>query len=203
MPVLAVGVVAALQFNPSNFHAGGGFMPFGFHGVFAALTGGVVFGLQGFEQAVQLAGEARDPEARSVARDPHRDGDRRRALHAAAGRDDRRRSTRPTSSRAGRCRSAPIRPTTASGTRSRSRWARAGSPRCCSSTRSSHRRAPASSTWRPRPGSRTRSARSAEMPSALATTTEGRAGRLHPHGGRRRLRWRSDRSRAGTRSSAW
>ncbi|MDB4946129.1 MAG: family permease [Labilithrix sp.] len=62
VPVLAVGVVAYLKFNPANFHAGGGFMPFGFHGVFAALTGGVVFGLQGFEQAVQLAGEARDPK---------------------------------------------------------------------------------------------------------------------------------------------
>jgi amino acid transporter len=62
VPMLAVGVVAALQFNPSNFQAGGGFMPFGFHGVFAALTGGVVFGLQGFEQAVHLAGEARDPK---------------------------------------------------------------------------------------------------------------------------------------------
>ena len=62
VPFLAVGVVAALSFRPENFHAGGGFLPFGFHGVFAALTGGVVFGLQGFEQAVQLAGEARDPK---------------------------------------------------------------------------------------------------------------------------------------------
>jgi amino acid transporter len=62
VPVLAVAVVAARQFNPANFRAGGGFMPFGFHGVFAALTGGVVFGLQGFEQAVQLAGEARNPK---------------------------------------------------------------------------------------------------------------------------------------------
>ena len=61
VPVLAIAVVAYLQFNPANFHAGGGFMPFGFHGVFAALTGGVVFALQGFEQAVQLAGEARNP----------------------------------------------------------------------------------------------------------------------------------------------
>ena len=61
VPVLAIAVVAWLQFNPANFHAGGGFMPFGFHGVFAALTGGVVFALQGFEQAVQLAGEARNP----------------------------------------------------------------------------------------------------------------------------------------------
>src|SRR3984957_16551679 len=62
VPLLAIVVVAALQFEPANFHAGGGFMPFGFHGVFAALTGGVVFGLQGFEQAVQLAGEAHDPK---------------------------------------------------------------------------------------------------------------------------------------------
>src|SRR4029079_8046118 len=62
VPVLAVAVVAYLQFNPRNLHARSGFMPFGFHGVFAALTGGVVFGLQGFEQAVQLAGEARDPQ---------------------------------------------------------------------------------------------------------------------------------------------
>ena len=62
VPFLAIAVVAARQFNLANFHAGGGFMPFGFHGVFAALTGGVVFGLQGFEQAVQLAGEARNPK---------------------------------------------------------------------------------------------------------------------------------------------
>ena len=67
VPALAVAVVAALQFNPANFHAGGGFMPFEFHGVFAALTGGVVFALQGFEQAVQLAGEARNPK-RDVSR---------------------------------------------------------------------------------------------------------------------------------------
>ena len=62
VPVLAIIVVATLQFNHSNFVAGGGFMPFGFHGVFAALTGGVVFALQGFEQAAQLAGEARNPK---------------------------------------------------------------------------------------------------------------------------------------------
>jgi amino acid transporter len=61
VPLLAIGVVAALEFHPGNFSAGGGFMPYGFHGVFAALTGGVVFALQGFEQAVQLAGEARNP----------------------------------------------------------------------------------------------------------------------------------------------
>lgn len=62
VPFLAIVVVAASEFHTSNFHAGGGFMPFGVHGVFAALTGGVVFALQGFEQAVQLAGEARNPK---------------------------------------------------------------------------------------------------------------------------------------------
>src|SRR5215813_2251004 len=62
VPLLAIGAVAVLSFNGENFHAGGGFMPFGFHGVFSALTGGVVFALQGFEQAVQLAGEARNPK---------------------------------------------------------------------------------------------------------------------------------------------
>ncbi|HSN30887.1 MAG TPA: APC family permease, partial [Kofleriaceae bacterium] len=62
IPLLACVVVASTHFDTKNFHRGGGFMPFGFHGVFAALTGGIVFGLQGFEQAVQLAGEARDPK---------------------------------------------------------------------------------------------------------------------------------------------
>jgi amino acid transporter len=67
VPALAIAVIGAVQFKVSNFSAGGGFMPYGFHGVFAALTGGVVFGLQGFEQAVQLAGEARNPK-RDLAR---------------------------------------------------------------------------------------------------------------------------------------
>jgi amino acid transporter len=62
VPFLACAVVAATRFDVDNFHAGGGFMPFGMHGVFAALAGGVVFSLQGFEQAAHLAGEARDPK---------------------------------------------------------------------------------------------------------------------------------------------
>ena len=62
VPLLAIVVVASLSFHPSNFTAGGGFMPFGLHGVFAALPAGVVFALQGFEQCVQLAGEAKDPK---------------------------------------------------------------------------------------------------------------------------------------------
>jgi amino acid transporter len=62
VPVLAVVVLIILRFHIGNFSAGGGFLPFGAHGVFAALPAGVVFALQGFEQAVQMAGEAKDPQ---------------------------------------------------------------------------------------------------------------------------------------------
>ncbi|OHV32666.1 amino acid transporter [Pseudofrankia sp. EUN1h] len=61
IPVLTVGTLLAVAFTPGNFHAGGGFAPFGAHGIFAALPAGVVFALQGFEQAIQMGGEARDP----------------------------------------------------------------------------------------------------------------------------------------------
>jgi amino acid transporter len=61
VPALTIVVLIVLRFHASNFSAGGGFAPFGAHGVFAALPAGVVFALQGFEQAVQMAGEARNP----------------------------------------------------------------------------------------------------------------------------------------------
>ncbi|HET6502011.1 MAG TPA: APC family permease [Amycolatopsis sp.] len=62
VPLLTVVVLLSLRFHPSNFTAGGGFSPSGAHGVFAALPVGVVFALQGFEQAVQVGGEARNPQ---------------------------------------------------------------------------------------------------------------------------------------------
>ncbi|GHF74394.1 amino acid transporter [Amycolatopsis bartoniae] len=62
VPVLTVVVLLSLRFHPGNFSAGGGFAPSGAHGVFAALPVGVVFALQGFEQAVQLGGESRNPQ---------------------------------------------------------------------------------------------------------------------------------------------
>jgi amino acid transporter len=61
VPLLTVVVLMIVIFHPGNFTAGGGFAPDGFHGVFAALPAGVVFALQGFEQAAQVAGEAKDP----------------------------------------------------------------------------------------------------------------------------------------------
>ena len=62
VPVVTVVILLAVAFHPANFTAGGGFAPYGVHGVLAALPLGVVFALQGFEQAVQMAGEARDPQ---------------------------------------------------------------------------------------------------------------------------------------------
>jgi len=62
VPVLTVIVLVFISFHGSNFTAGGSFAPYGAHGVFAALPLGVVFALQGFEQAVQMAGEAKEPQ---------------------------------------------------------------------------------------------------------------------------------------------
>jgi amino acid transporter len=62
IPVLTVIVLIVVVFHGSNFGAAGGFAPYGAHGVFGALPLGVVFALQGFEQAAQMGGEARNPQ---------------------------------------------------------------------------------------------------------------------------------------------
>ena len=62
IPVLTIVFIMAKVFHGSNFSAGGGFLPYGFKGVFVAIPLGVVFALEGFEQAAQLAGEARNPK---------------------------------------------------------------------------------------------------------------------------------------------
>jgi amino acid transporter len=62
VPVLTVITLVVVAHHFDNFTAGGGFAPYGAHGIFAALPLGVVFALQGFEQAAQLGGEARNPQ---------------------------------------------------------------------------------------------------------------------------------------------
>ena len=62
VPVGTVILITTRVFHTSNFTAGGGFMPYGIKGVFIALPLGVIFALEGFEQAAQLAGEARNPK---------------------------------------------------------------------------------------------------------------------------------------------
>ena len=62
VPVLTVIVLMVTAFHPHNFSAGGGFMPFGWKGVFLAIaSGGVIFAYLGFEQAIQLGGESKNP----------------------------------------------------------------------------------------------------------------------------------------------
>src|SRR3954453_7929543 len=62
VPVVAVVALIATSAHTENFSANGGFMPFGWKGVFLALSaGGVIFAGLGFEQSVQLGGETRNP----------------------------------------------------------------------------------------------------------------------------------------------
>jgi amino acid transporter len=63
IPFLAVIVLIIVAFHPSNFTAApGGFAPYGITGILSALgIGGIVFAYQGFEQAIQLGGESRNP----------------------------------------------------------------------------------------------------------------------------------------------
>jgi amino acid transporter len=62
VPALTVVALLLTSAHGENFSAGGGFMPFGWKGVFLALaSGGVIFAYLGFEQAVQLGGESRNP----------------------------------------------------------------------------------------------------------------------------------------------
>ncbi len=63
VPVLAI-IVLLGQFHGRNFTAGGaGFMPGGLKALFSALpAAGIIFAYLGFEQAIQLAGETKNPQ---------------------------------------------------------------------------------------------------------------------------------------------
>lgn len=62
IPTITIFALIFTTFHSSNFTAGGGFMPYGFHGVFAALALGVIFAAEGFEQAIQVGGETINPQ---------------------------------------------------------------------------------------------------------------------------------------------
>lgn len=64
IPLLISVVILAAFFSKQHvFHpANQSFMPFGYHGVFAAIaSGGIVFAFNGFKQACEMAGEAKNP----------------------------------------------------------------------------------------------------------------------------------------------
>jgi amino acid transporter len=63
VPLLVILVLSFNNFDTGNLHAADGFAPGGLKGVLEAVsTGGIIFSYLGFEQADQLAGEARNPK---------------------------------------------------------------------------------------------------------------------------------------------
>jgi amino acid transporter len=65
IPVLTIIIMIVFKFHGSNFSHGGGFFVKGAEVksiLIAIPTGGIVFSLLGFEQAVQLGGEAKNPK---------------------------------------------------------------------------------------------------------------------------------------------
>ncbi|MEU4038246.1 APC family permease [Streptomyces collinus] len=62
VPLAAIFIIAIGNFHTGNFTSEG-FAPFGAKGVLAAISSsGIIFALLGFEQAIQLAGESRNPK---------------------------------------------------------------------------------------------------------------------------------------------
>ncbi len=62
IPTMTIFALLFTSFHSGNFTAGGGFAPTGAHGVLAALSAGVIFALEGFEQAIQIGGESTNPQ---------------------------------------------------------------------------------------------------------------------------------------------
>ncbi|WP_035795417.1 APC family permease [Kitasatospora mediocidica] len=62
IPLVTIFVLAISNFHPGNFTSHG-FAPFGVKGVLGAIsTSGIIFALLGFEQAIQLSGESKNPK---------------------------------------------------------------------------------------------------------------------------------------------
>ncbi|MGW7005984.1 APC family permease [Streptomyces sp. NPDC054933] len=62
VPLLAIFVLAVTHFHGGNFTSHG-FAPFGAKGVLGAIsTSGIIFALLGFEQAIQISGESKNPK---------------------------------------------------------------------------------------------------------------------------------------------
>ncbi|KLU60776.1 aspartate-proton symporter [Peptococcaceae bacterium CEB3] len=63
IPVATAVLIMVFGFHGGNFVAHGGFFPDGFSATLMAIgSSGIIFSLQGFRQAVELAGEARNPK---------------------------------------------------------------------------------------------------------------------------------------------
>ncbi|WP_035840573.1 APC family permease [Kitasatospora azatica] len=62
VPLGLIFILALTNFHPGNFTSHG-FLPYGVKGVLGAIsTSGIIFSLLGFEQAIQLSGESKNPK---------------------------------------------------------------------------------------------------------------------------------------------
>jgi amino acid transporter len=62
IPTITIIALLVTSFHGGNYTAGGGFAPYGAHGILAALAAGVIFAAEGFEQAIQIGGETQNPQ---------------------------------------------------------------------------------------------------------------------------------------------
>jgi len=63
IPIIIAVTLLLLDFNPGNFEYHGSIMPYGWTGVFSAIsTGGIIFSFIGFRHAVDMAEEVKHPE---------------------------------------------------------------------------------------------------------------------------------------------
>lgn len=63
VPILSLIILLSRDFHWNNFFIVGGFAPYGWQGIFAALPlGGIIFSFIGYSPAIQLAGEAKNPQ---------------------------------------------------------------------------------------------------------------------------------------------
>jgi amino acid transporter len=60
VPVLVIALLFAYARHPANLSSHG-FMPYGYQSIFIALPSGIIFSYLGFEQAVQLGAETKNP----------------------------------------------------------------------------------------------------------------------------------------------
>ena len=123
VPLLTIVVLIAVSFHGSNFTAGGGFAPFGAHGVFAALPLGVVFALQGLRTGRADGRRGPQPAARHAPRRDRRRADRHADLPPPRGRVHRRARPQPTWRAAGPTPSARATSGRTPRSRRRSGWA--------------------------------------------------------------------------------
>lgn len=62
VPIILAIALLILSFHPENFTEYGGFMPYGWTGVFSAIsTGGIIFSFIGFRHAIDMAEEVKNP----------------------------------------------------------------------------------------------------------------------------------------------